>query len=176
MFIFLSNGTRLSEIKKLLCCYSGCENPVTEPFHRIFDCGPPEAAAVSHIPLRSAPALFLNEFILGHTVAHTVSCTFPTAGQVRDFHPLDRALSAHTRKTPDHRMVRGLYVMMLFKRITKPQYFTLTAVKALSVKDFYEFSFCIRTIFSTCEHSSLSKHIKMLIYQHKCYDASHNDM
>lgn len=35
-----------------------------------------------------------------HGDALAIGCTLPTAGRVRDFHPLERAPAGHTRKTP----------------------------------------------------------------------------
>ncbi|MEQ3317986.1 hypothetical protein, partial [Enterocloster clostridioformis] len=51
-----------------------------------------------------------------HDDALAIGCTLPTAGRVRDFHPLERAPAGRTRKSNDPRPLLSI-IMYLLKKI-----------------------------------------------------------
>ncbi len=52
-----------------------------------------------------------------HDDALSFSCILPTAGRIRDFHPLERAPAGHTSITPDI-LISGVFFIMLKTTIT----------------------------------------------------------
>lgn len=47
-----------------------------------------------------------------HGDALAIGCTLPTAGRVRDFHPLERAPAGHTRKNATNPWIHGVYTFL----------------------------------------------------------------
>ena len=55
-----------------------------------------------------------------HDDALAIGCTLPTAGRVRDFHPLERVPAGHTGKSPENCMVPGF--LSIFELVCRACY------------------------------------------------------
>lgn len=63
-----------------------------------------------------------------HDDALAIGCTLPTAGRVRDFHPLERALAGHTAKRQEPIWFLPFLTISLIQNIYFPKNFFRTAL------------------------------------------------